>query len=66
VSKLLGIWVEETDALFPHMSNRIVMAEGKEGFKSEYSCNLLCDLLHSEGAEVWAEYGNEGQLAPPT
>ncbi|NHN33093.1 beta-galactosidase [Paenibacillus agricola] len=59
--KLLGIWVEETDALFPHMVNRIVMAEGREleGFKKKYTCNLLCDLLHVEGAEVWAEYGDE-------
>ncbi|MCU6796226.1 beta-galactosidase [Paenibacillus sp. WQ 127069] len=63
--KLLGIWVEEIDALFPHMSNRIVMTEGREGFKKEYSSTLLCDILHTEGAEVWAEYGEEFYKGTP-
>ncbi|WP_240414966.1 beta-galactosidase [Paenibacillus periandrae] len=63
--KLLGIWVEEIDALFPHMSNRIVMTEGREGFKKEYASTLLCDILHTEGAEVWAEYGEEFYKGTP-
>ncbi len=54
---LLGIWVEEIDALFPDQQNQIVMKQQLVGLKSEYSCNLLCDLLHTEGAEVIAEYG---------
>ncbi|WP_078544711.1 beta-galactosidase [Litchfieldia alkalitelluris] len=57
--KLLGIWVEEIDALFPEQKNRIVVKEKIAGFKSEYSCEILCDLLHSEGAEVLAEYGDD-------
>jgi beta-galactosidase len=54
---LLGIWVEEIDALFPDQQNRIVMQQDWADLKGEYSCNLLCDLLHTEGAEVIAEYG---------
>ncbi|WP_305855722.1 beta-galactosidase trimerization domain-containing protein, partial [Klebsiella pneumoniae] len=27
--------------------------------KGEYSCNLLFDLIHSEGAEVLATYGED-------
>jgi beta-galactosidase len=54
---LLGIWVEEIDALFPDQHNRIVMRQNWADLKGEYSCNLLCDLLHTEGAEVVAEYG---------
>ena len=56
---LLGIWVEEIDALFPDQKNRIIMKQALGTLQGEYSCNLLCDLLHSEGAEVLAEYGDE-------
>jgi len=56
---LLGIWAEEIDALFPDMSNRIVMKASLEGMKEAYQCGLLCDLIHAEGAEVIAEYGED-------
>ncbi len=56
---LLGIWAEEIDALFPHMSNQIVMNQPLEGMKETYNCGLLCDLIHSEGAEVLAVYGSD-------
>lgn len=56
---LLGIWVEEIDALFPDQQNRIVMKQELGTLKGEYSCNLLCDLLHPEGAEIIAEYGDD-------
>jgi beta-galactosidase len=57
--KLLGIWVEEIDALFPDQTNRMVFKSQMEDFKTEYQCGILCDLLHSEGAEVLAEYGSD-------
>ncbi|GMA60193.1 beta-galactosidase [Alicyclobacillus fastidiosus] len=57
--KLLGIWVEEIDALLPDMKNRIVMKGNQFLSRNEYSCSLLCDLIHSEGAEVVAEYGDD-------
>jgi beta-galactosidase len=57
--KLLGIWVEEIDALQPDMSNKIVMDGTVGSLQGEYSCNLLCDLLHSEGADVLAVYGDD-------
>ncbi len=47
---ILGIWVEETDALPPEFYNHFDY-EGEE-----YRCELLCDLLHLEGAESLAEY----------
>lgn len=47
---ILGIWVEETDALPPEFYNHFDF-EGKE-----HRCELLCDLLHLEGAESLAEY----------
>lgn len=57
--KLLGIWVEEIDALLPDQRNRIVMKDTIGPLSGEYECGLLCDLLHSEGAEIVAEYGDD-------
>ncbi|WP_091017372.1 MULTISPECIES: beta-galactosidase [Paenibacillus] len=57
--KLLGIWVEEIDALLPEQKNRIVLKETYGDLQGDYGCGMLCDLLHSEGAEVIAEYGDD-------
>ncbi len=57
--KLLGIWVEEIDSLLPTMRNSIVMNETIGDLKGSYECGLLCDLLHTEGADVLAEYGTD-------
>ncbi|GAS80950.1 beta-galactosidase [Paenibacillus amylolyticus] len=57
--KLLGIWVEEIDALLPDQKNRIVLKEAYGDLQGEYGSGMLCDLLHSEGAEVIAEYGDD-------
>jgi len=54
---LLGIWVEEIDAVFPQQRNRIVIKESLGALDhGSYDCGILCDLLHCEGAEVLAEY----------
>ena len=57
--KLLGVWVEEIDALFPGQRNRIVLKRPFGSLGGAYGCGLLCDLLHAEGAEVVAEYGDD-------
>lgn len=57
--KLLGIWAEEIDALLPSQRNRIVLPNGAPGLKPEYECGMLCDLIHSEGAEVKAVFGDD-------
>jgi len=56
---VLGIWAEEIDALFPDQHNQIVMKQAWGELQGEYECGLLCDLIHSEGAEVLAEYGSD-------
>lgn len=56
---LLGIWAEEIDALFPDQKNEIVMKQDWNGLAGTYECGVLCDLVHSEGAEVLAEYGQD-------
>lgn len=49
---LLGIWVEEFDALPPEQEQVIHFAQGLNGTGS-----LICDIMHPEGAEVLATYG---------
>ncbi len=47
---ILGIWVEESDALPEGKKNKFTWKD------KEYDAELLCDLLHSEGAEILAAY----------
>ncbi|BFT71281.1 beta-galactosidase [Paenibacillus sp. P36] len=63
--KVLGIWAEEIDALFPDQSNQIVMREQWGELKGEYPCGILCDLIHSEGAEIKAVYGSDFYAGMP-
>ncbi|MDL4839063.1 beta-galactosidase [Aquibacillus rhizosphaerae] len=57
--QLLGIWAEEIDALHPDNKNKIVIKEKTGNLQGQYECNLLFDLIHAEGAEVIAEYGDD-------
>jgi beta-galactosidase len=54
LSHILGIHIEEIDALYPGQTNTIVMNGG-----DTYACGRLADLLHAEGAQVLATYGND-------
>jgi beta-galactosidase len=56
---LLGIWAEEIDALLPDRKNSIVMKKNVGSLSGSFPCELLCDLIHAEGAEVLAEYGSD-------
>ena len=62
--KLLGIWVEETDALYPDRKNRMVPADTSP-IRGTYGCGLLCDILHTEGARVLASYGDDFYAGHP-
>lgn len=55
LSRVLGIRVEEIDALNDDQANTIVMNDGS----GVYTCGRLADLLHSETAEVLATYGSD-------
>ncbi|MCM3783022.1 beta-galactosidase [Neobacillus mesonae] len=57
--KMLGVWVEEIDALFPDQKNNIVLKDNYGKLSGSYECGMLCDLLHTEGAEIIAEYGDD-------
>ena len=63
--RVLGIWAEEIDALFPHMRNGIVMKERIEGLDEKYSCGMLCDIIHPEGAKTLAVYEKDFYAGSP-
>ncbi len=58
--KILGIWSEEIDTLYPGQANGIRMNDGKT-----YECGFLCDLLHTEGAQVEAVYTDDFYAGRP-
>ena len=47
---VFGVWAEETDAIPTHIKERATYG-GKE-----YAVDHVCDIIHSEGAEVLGEY----------
>lgn len=63
--KVLGIWVEEFDALLPNMKNTMVMEKNIGELDGEYECGLLCDVINLEGAEALARFGKDFYAASP-
>lgn len=61
LSRVLGIWVEEIDALYEGQNNQIVMIDGS----GTYTCGHLADLLHTDTAEVLATYGTDFYAGMP-
>lgn len=61
---VLGIRVEEVDALFPEERNHIKIVGSREEEPS-YECSFLCDVIHTEGAEVIAEYTEDFYAGRP-
>lgn len=57
--ELTGIWVEETDSL-PETEQNSFCYEGKT-----YPAGLLCDIMHTEGAEVLARYREDFYAGTP-
>jgi beta-galactosidase len=62
----LGIWSEEIDGLHDGQKNSVVMTEGNTlGLQGSYVAHELCDLIHTEGAEVLATYGSDFYAGRP-
>lgn len=57
---MAGVWVEEIDALAPEQKNTALFSDG-----TSFSCGLLCDLMHLEGAEALASYGKDFYAGMP-
>ncbi|MCI3923101.1 beta-galactosidase [Paenibacillus sp. TRM 82003] len=63
--KVLGVWAEEIDALFPGATNKIVLKQPFGALTGDYECGLLCDILHLEGAEAVGTYGDDFYAGSP-
>ncbi|MFN2135751.1 MAG: beta-galactosidase [Candidatus Promineifilaceae bacterium] len=64
LQQLLGIWVEETDALFEHQRQTIRMGEG--GLPTRpYTVRQYADILHLSGAEALGSYDHDFYAGSP-
>lgn len=64
--KVLGIWSEEIESLYDHDLNHIIFNEdNKLALTGEFEAVELCDLIHSEGAEILATYKEDFYAGRP-
>ncbi len=56
---IFGIWVEESDALPEGETNSFTL------YGEEHKAKILCDIIHSEGAEVIASYNEDFYAGVP-
>lgn len=60
LKRLLGIWIEETDVLYPGQTNAVCFPDGRR-----YECDYLCDVVHLEGALALASYEGDYYAGMP-
>ena len=65
LKEMLGIWVEETDALRPYEKNVMKLTDSLVLPEKEYECGFLCDIIHAEDAQVLAAYGEDFYAGGP-
>jgi len=64
--KLLGVWVEEMDALHDGEHNTVVPAAHCDlPLPDQSRAEVFCDILHAESAEVLATYGEQFYAGSP-
>lgn len=61
LARVLGIRIEEIDALFEGQTNQIVMGDGG----ASYACANLCEIVHCEGARAVATFGADFYAGAP-
>lgn len=54
---VVGLWVEETDALKENQENHIRMEE--PSLEGIFRCGFLCDVMHLETARALGNYGED-------
>jgi beta-galactosidase len=64
---LCGLWVEETDALLPGKANAFVIKNSSTDSRLNgiWKAELLCDIIHPEGAETLAVYESDFYAGTP-
>ncbi len=59
LSDLLGLKVEEFEAMKPYVRNSLIMKNGFGGLSGEYETSLWCDIVQLKGAKPLAVYGDD-------
>lgn len=63
---LAGVWAEELDGLWPGQTNRLLPGQANDlGLTDEYTVTSFCEIIHPEGAEVLATYGDDWYAGRP-
>jgi len=65
---LCGLWVEETDSLLPGKTNGFVIQDGpwaQSQLAGTWKAEMLCDIIHPEGAEAVARYESDFYAGTP-
>jgi beta-galactosidase len=63
---LAGVWAEEMDGLWKGQTNRAVPSKTNDlGLKGDYTITSFCELIHAEGSEVLAVYGDDWYAGRP-
>jgi len=62
---LAGVWAEELDPLWRGQHNRLVPSANDLGLAGDYRIESFCELIHPEGAEVLATYGDDWYAGRP-
>lgn len=60
-----GLWVEETDNLWPVMKQSVRMGENGLGLSGEYAVEHFADVVHVTTARVAGSYGREFYAGSP-
>ncbi|MEG2087056.1 MAG: beta-galactosidase [Angelakisella sp.] len=63
--KVMGIWSEELDALYDQDKNSVCTNGSLPDMKKSYTAQIFCDLIHAEGAQVLATYGEDFYAGMP-
>ncbi len=64
--EILGVWVEEHDALYDTDANALVMTGGNAlGMNGKFAAKEICALIHAETASVEAVYGQDFYAGRP-
>lgn len=64
--KTLGIWAEEIEGLYDHDRNGLLMsANNPLGLTGTFESHEICEIIHSEGAEVLGVYTDSFYAGQP-
>lgn len=66
LGKVLGIWAEEIEGLHDHDRNGIrILTNNDLGLKEEYEAHELCELIHTEGADILGVFRDDFYAGKP-